>query len=77
MQLCSRDTDSSCSRVVSCCGSLAAVFMSAMVLSSSVRAAVSRAKSKYSRSLQSHERVASHRSAIIMVGASMPLALPR
>ena len=61
MQLCSRDSDSSCSRAGSCCGSLAALLMSAMVLSSRVRAADSSARSRYSRSLQGHDSVALHK----------------
>ena len=75
MQLCSRGTASSCSRVVSCSEWIAAAaLMSAMLPSSSVRAADSSAKSRYSRSLQSHAHVASHRSANITADGSMPLA---
>ena len=74
MQLCSRDTASNCSRVVSCCASLAALLMSAMALSSSVRAADSRAKSRYSKSLQSLDRCCGAQYVKTMAGAPVGLA---
>ena len=52
MQACSREADSSWSRLRSCPASAAAALMSAMLLSSMLRAADSRARSRYSRSLR-------------------------